>query len=544
MTLAEVYAILKFVITFKKSKMKNTIEQKQNMQNGFLTLMSRSMFFKFKDAVISVLPIVLIVFLLVATPLVDLSTKELITFGLSALALIVGVGLFNLGADMAMTPMGEMVGRGLTKSRNLKLLLIVCFVMGVLITIAEPDLSVLAGQVPINNILLIAIVGLGVAMLLVVAIIKIVFKKDLSFILIFFYMVVFAIVGVLIEAGKGSFLPLSFDSGGVTTGPITVPFIMALGVGVAMTVGGRNANENSFGLIALCSVGPVLAVLILSLCTNGAVKYQLADYSVEANLGGNFAASLGHTVGEVALALGLIVAFFLILQFTVLKLPKKRLVQIVIGIVYTFVGLIIFLMAVKVGFMPIGYKLGQQMAEYSKAAVIVFAFVIGMVVVLAEPAVHILNRQVEDITEGAISKRSMLIALAIGVGISIGLSVLRIIFGFSLLYYLIPGYIISLGLSLFVPKIYTAIAFDSGGVASGPLTSSFILPFAIGVCVSINGADKVLDSAFGIVAMVAMTPLITIQVLGFRAIAAARVRERATMTRLLGADDEQIIDFT
>lgn len=524
--------------------MKNTIEQKQNMQNGFLTLMSRSMFFKFKDAVISVLPIVLIVFLLVATPLVDLSTKELITFGLSALALIVGVGLFNLGADMAMTPMGEMVGRGLTKSRNLKLLLIVCFVMGVLITIAEPDLSVLAGQVPINNILLIAIVGLGVAMLLVVAIIKIVFKKDLSFILIFFYMVVFAIVGVLIEAGKGSFLPLSFDSGGVTTGPITVPFIMALGVGVAMTVGGRNANENSFGLIALCSVGPVLAVLILSLCTNGAVKYQLADYSVEANLGGNFAASLGHTVGEVALALGLIVAFFLILQFTVLKLPKKRLVQIVIGIVYTFVGLIIFLMAVKVGFMPIGYKLGQQMAEYSKAAVIVFAFVIGMVVVLAEPAVHILNRQVEDITEGAISKRSMLIALAIGVGISIGLSVLRIIFGFSLLYYLIPGYIISLGLSLFVPKIYTAIAFDSGGVASGPLTSSFILPFAIGVCVSINGADKVLDSAFGIVAMVAMTPLITIQVLGFRAIAAARVRERATMTRLLGADDEQIIDFT
>ncbi len=544
MTLAEVYAILKFVITFKKSKMKNTIEQKQNMQNGFLTLMSRSMFFKFKDAVISVLPIVLIVFLLVATPLVDLSTKELITFGLSALALIVGVGLFNLGADMAMTPMGEMVGRGLTKSRNLKLLLIVCFVMGVLITIAEPDLSVLAGQVPINNILLIAIVGLGVAMLLVVAIIKIVFKKDLSFILIFFYMVVFAIVGVLIEAGKGSFLPLSFDSGGVTTGPITVPFIMALGVGVAMTVGGRNANENSFGLIALCSVGPVLAVLILSLCTNGAVNYQLADYSVEANLGGNFAASLGHTVGEVTLALGLIVAFFLILQFTVLKLPKKRLVQIVIGIVYTFVGLIIFLMAVKVGFMPIGYKIGQQMAEYSKAAVIVFAFVIGMVVVLAEPAVHILNRQVEDITEGAISKRSMLIALAIGVGISIGLSVLRVIFGFSLLYYLIPGYIISLGLSLFVPKIYTAIAFDSGGVASGPLTSSFILPFAIGVCVSINGADKVLDSAFGIVAMVAMTPLITIQVLGFRAIAAARVRERATMTRLLGADDEQIIDFT
>ena len=548
MTASQVYAILKFSDTIftLSGKMKNTIEQKTNMQNGFLVLMTRSMFIKFKDAVISILPIVVIVFLLVATPLVNLTSKELITFAVSAVALIIGIALFNLGADMAMTPMGEMVGRGLTKARNLKLLLIVCFIMGALITIAEPDLSVLAEQVEslIQRYELLIVVGVGVALLLVVAIVKIVFKKELSFILIFFYMVVFALVAVLIETGKGYLLPLSFDSGGVTTGPITVPFIMALGVGIAMTIGGRNANENSFGLIALCSIGPVLAVLILSLFASGTGNYQPnpEEYLVDANLGSNFGLSFGFTVKDVTISLGLIVVFFIILQFTILKLPKKRLVQIVIGIVYTFVGLIVFLMAVKVGFVPIGYKIGQQMAEYSEVAVIIFAFVIGMLVVLAEPAVHILNKQVEEITEGAISKRSMLIALAIGVGLSIGLSVLRIIFGFSLLYYLIPGYIISLGLSLFVPKIYTAIAFDSGGVASGPLTSSFILPFAIGVCMSIN-ADKVMDLAFGIVAMVAMTPLITIQVLGFRAIAAARVRERATMTRLLGADDEQIIDF-
>ena len=516
---------------------------KQTKMNEFLAPMAKSLMSKFKDAITSVLPIVLIFLILGVMPITEFSMKEMITFVLSALFLIFGIGLFNLGADMAMTPMGEMVGAGLTKSRKLSVLLIVCFVMGVLITVAEPDLSVLASQVPVNNILLIAVVGVGVALFLVLSIIKIVFKKDLSQFLVFFYMVLFALAAVLIQTGKSSFLPLAFDSGGVTTGPITVPFIMALGVGVALTIGGKNANENSFGLIALCSVGPVLAVLILSLFTKGTLSYTLPDYSIDANLGANFWKTLGSTVGEVALALGLIIAFFLILQFTVLKLPMRKLTQIFVGIVYTFVGMIIFLTAVKVGFVPIGFKLGKQMAEYSNAAVVIFAFVIGMIVVLAEPAVHILNKQVEDITEGAISKRSMLIALSLGVGLSIGLSVIRIIFDFSILYYLIPGYIISLGLTLVVPKIYTAIAFDSGGVASGPLTSSFILPFAIGVCVSLHGEAKVLESAFGIVAMVAMTPLITIQILGFRAIAARKVKERAVMSRLLGADDEQIIDF-
>lgn len=516
---------------------------KQTKMNEFLAPMAKSLMSKFKDAITSVLPIVLIFLILGVTPITEFSMKEMITFVLSALFLIFGIGLFNLGADMAMTPMGEMVGAGLTKSRKLSVLLIVCFVMGVLITVAEPDLSVLASQVPVNNILLIAVVGVGVALFLVLSIIKIVFKKDLSQFLVFFYMVLFALAAVLIQTGKSSFLPLAFDSGGVTTGPITVPFIMALGVGVALTIGGKNANENSFGLIALCSVGPVLAVLILSLFTKGTLTYTLPDYSIDANLGANFWKTFGSTVGEVALALGLIIAFFLILQFTVLKLPMRKLTQIFVGIVYTFVGMIIFLTAVKVGFVPIGFKLGKQMAEYSNAAVVIFAFVIGMIVVLAEPAVHILNKQVEDITEGAISKRSMLIALSLGVGLSIGLSVIRIIFDFSILYYLIPGYIISLGLTLVVPKIYTAIAFDSGGVASGPLTSSFILPFAIGACVSLHGEAKVLESAFGIVAMVAMTPLITIQILGFRAIAARKVKERAVMSRLLGADDEQIIDF-
>ena len=206
-------------------------------------------------------------------------------------------------------------------------------------------------------------------------------------------------------------------------------------------------------------------------------------------------------------------------------------------------GLVIFLTAVSVGFMPIGYKLGLELSSNHPAFLIGLAFLIGMVVVLAEPAVHVLNHQVEEITGGTVSRRSMMIALSAGVGVAIGLSMIRIVFDFSILYYLIPGYFLSLGLSFFVPGIYTAIAFDSGGVASGPLTSSFILPLAVGACCAIQGPGLVMQNAFGIVAMVAMTPLITIQVLGFRAIVAKRMRDRIAMRRILDADDEQIIHF-
>ena len=500
---------------------------------------------KCKEATVSVLPVSLIVVILHMTPLIALTNFELMVFLISTLFLIIGIGLFNLGADLAMTPMGEQVGSGLARSRKLWLLLTVCFAMGLLITVAEPDLSVLAGQVKevMNEKLLIITVGVGVGLFLLLAVIKIVFHVSLSSLLRFFYMLMFALASLLAVAGNGALLPMSFDSGGVTTGPITVPFIMALGVGIAATLGGKDSSENSFGLVSLCSVGPILAVMALCLSITGDVSYRLPDYSIEAHLGAGFVPTIVGVIEEVALALGLIVAFFLILQVTFLHLPRKKLYQIAVGIGYTFVGLVIFLSAVTIGFMPVGYRLGTMLAKLPAPALIGFAFVLGLVVVLAEPAVHVLNKQVETITDGTVSKRSMMIALSLGVGVSIGLSVLRIYLDFSILYYLIPGYFISLGLSFFVPRIYTAIAFDSGGVASGPLTSSFILPFAVGICADLWGADRVMSCAYGVVAMVAMTPLITIQLLGFRAIVARRVRERIAMRRILDAEDEQIINF-
>ena len=505
----------------------------------------KELWLKIKEALISALPITAIVYILALTPLFNFTAVELITFSVGAVLLVLGIGLFNLGADIAMTPMGTHVGSGLSKQRKLGLLLAVCFVLGMLITIAEPDLQVLAKQVSavMNGTVLIYAVGLGVGSFLIVAIMKIVFKRSLSQILMLFYMLLFAVALILVVNGNGNLLPLAFDSGGVTTGPITVPFIMALGVGISSVLGDRRSKENSFGLVALCSVGPILAVLVLGIFSRNNLAYQVPDYAVKNDIVGAFLDTASHTAKEVAIALGLIVVFFLICQIIFLRLPKRRLLKIGLGVLFTYVGLVIFLTGVNVGFMPIGYKLGFALAKSNRVLLTVFGLVMGVLVVLAEPAIHVLNQQVEEVTGGLVTRKSMITGLCIGVGASIALSVVRIIFDFSLVYYIIPGYFISLALSLFVPPVYTAIAFDSGGVASGPMTSGFILPFATGICVCLQGEAAVLRDAFGVVALVAMTPLITIQLLGFRSIMDRRVKEHRAMKKILDADDQQIINF-
>ena len=315
---------------------------------------------------------------------------------------------------------------------------------------------------------------------------------------------------------------------------------MALGVGLASAVGGRGSRENSFGLIAMCSIGPIIAVACIGLFGSVGTIDTPSYANVEESLG-HILLIVFDTAKNVGLALGIIVVFFLLVNVLFLKIPKYELVRILLGIAYTYVGLVVFLSSVHIGFMPIGYKIGQCLALFDPIVLCVAAFIIGMLVVLAEPAVHVLNKQVEEITGGTVKKSSMMIALSIGVGVSLCLSMIRIVIGFSILYYLIPGYFISLGLSFFVPKIYTAIAFDSGGVASGPLTSTFILPLAVGACVALGG--NVMADAFGMVAMVAMTPLITIQLLGFRAIITQKVRDKIAMRRILDSDDMQIINF-
>ena len=505
--------------------------------------MIKALISKLKESAFSVFPVTLIVLCIGCTPLVGLSVTEAVVFGVCAIALVVGMALFNLGADIAMTPMGEQIGSGLPKSGKFKTLLFICFLMGVFVTVAEPDLAVLSSYVEgvIDGTTLVITIGVGVGIFLVLSVLKVVFRLSLAQIMTIFYLLLFAIASLILERGGAGFLALAFDSGGVTTGPITVPFIMALGSGVSFALGDKHDRENNFGFIALCSIGPILAVMFLGLLLGATPNSPNVDYHTLSAL--ESLEKLGDVALEVGIALAPIVAFFFLLNFLNLKLQKKRLFSIIIGIFYTFFGLVVFLAAVAIGFVPIGYKLGSMLAQ-NEWLFIGFAFLLGLTVVLAEPAIHVLNRQVETVTGGAVKKKSMLIALSLGVGVAIALSAIRVVFHFSILYYLVPGYFISLGLSFFVPKLYTAIAFDSGGVASGPLTSSFILPFIIGACVTLNqGSGAILTDAFGLVAMVAMTPLITIQVLGFNAIMKKHVRERIAMKRILSADDKQIIKF-
>ena len=500
---------------------------------------------KFKESATSIIPIVAIVVLFSFTPYFNVSPNELAVFVISAMALIIGMALFNIGAELSMTPMGDYAGTGLIKTKKLSLILLVALFMGFLVTIAEPDLLVLSEQVAdvINAKTFVFSVGIGVGIFLLIALLKVIFYKKLSLLLMLFYMLIFGMTAILCEVGRNGLIPLAYDSGGVTTGPITVPFVMAFGVGIAATIGGKFTTENSFGFVALCSIGPILVVLISFILSNGSVAYTLPDYSMETILKAGILKEAVEEGAGILRALCYIFVFFLILNYFIMKMPLRKIYQIVIGLIITFVGLDIFLTTASIGFLPIGFKLGSQIVNANTNIAILLCFIIGNTVVLAEPAIHVLTNQVEDVTGGTVSRVSMLIALSIGVGFAIALSMIRILFDFSILYYLIPGYFISLALSLFVPPLYTSIAFDSGGVASGPLTSTFILPFMIGACNSYAGADKVMKLAFGVVSLVAMIPLISIQLLGFRAIMSKVVKDNISMGRILKADDDQIIYF-
>lgn len=469
---------------------------------------------KFQESLASVLPITIIVLLLCFT-VAPIPNNMLVSFLMGAVLLIVGMAFFTLGADTAMTPIGTKVGSCITKSRKVWMIVFVSFLLGVIITISEPDLQVLANQVPnIPNAALIGTVALGVGIFLIIAMLRILFGISLNILLIGFYIVVFLMAMFVPK----NFWAVAFDSGGVTTGPMTVPFIMALGVGVSAIRSDRHAGNDSFGLVALCSIGPILAVLVLGLLYPSEAAYtpvEIPEMENSQEMIMLFVHGLPHYAKEVAIALAPIVAFFFLFNAFYIKMPKKPLISISVGLLFTYLGLLLFLTGVNVGFMPVGNYIGKMIGSKEFNWILLpIAMLIGYFIVKAEPAVHVLNKQVEDLTAGSIPARAMELSLSIGVASSLGLAMIRVLTGISVMYFLIPGYVLALGLSFFAPKIFTSIAFDSGGVASGPMTATFLLPFAMGTCEAIGGPERIVSDAFGVVAMVAMTPLITIQLLG------------------------------
>ena len=493
---------------------------------------------KFREAVASVLPITLIV-TIVCFSFVPVTTDLMLSFLIGSVLLIVGMALFTLGSEVSMTQIGTHMGAKLTKSRKLWLILTVSFLLGVAITVAEPDLQVLAANVPnIDTTVLIITVSVGVGIFLLLSMLRILLVIPLRWMLLVFYALIF-ILAALVDK---DFLAVAFDSGGVTTGPMTVPFIMALGVGVSSIRSDSHAQTDSFGLVALCSIGPILAVMLLGFIyrgsADGTAAMVLSNYQDTVELGHNYISSLPAYLKEVVIALLPIVAFFLVFQVVSLRLRRLPFMRILVGLVWTCVGLVLFLTGVNVGFSSLGYILGERLAAPGlRYWLIPLSMLMGWFIINAEPAVHVLNKQVEELSAGAISARAMGVSLSIAVSSAMGLGMVRVLTGVSILWFVVPGYVLALAMAFFVPQTFTAIAFDSGGVASGPLTATFMLPFAMGACTAMGG--NIMTDAFGIVALVAMMPLITVQAMGVVYVIKSR-RQAKTVAQSVYAENDVI----
>ncbi len=510
---------------------------------------------KFREALISAIPIALVVviFFLVSRYAIPssyftvgmvvfaISDMQMISFSLSIVLIIVGMALFNVGTEQSMTEIGRIIGSSLVKKKRLFFVVAMTFVIGVLVTIAEPDLSVLSSQIGINEQIIIWTIGIGVGIFLVIGVIRASLHQSLNMLFLAFYGLCFALIYFV----DPRFLPICFDSGGVTTGPVTVPFLLGFGMGIAASRGGKN-SEDSFGLTALCSIGPILAVVCISIiikATGGDLPaaYPFKDHGDE--IWGALANASSETMISVALSVVPILAFFIVYELIFVRIPGKELLRIIVGMIITYVGLVFFLTAVEWGFLSIAQTIGLMLGVSNEMHYVAIGLgaLFGIFGVLAEPAVHVLVNQMQEVSDGRIRKGVVLTVLALANGVAVALSIMRTHFQFGLQYYIIPGYIIAFALSFMVPKIYTAMAFDSGGVASGPMTSTFVLPFCIGFSYTCD-TDAYLYG-FGLVAMVAMMPIIVVQALGLSSRITSAVALSKARHRIIEANDDQIIHF-
>ena len=506
-------------------------------------------------ASLSIVPMVLIICILSWTGLAPLSFKDghylLLLIGM--VVLIVGLAIFSIGASSSLTKVGEYMGSSLSKQKNLFVVIVFSFALGTLITVAEPSIMIVSKQVPtINSVLLIGGIAVGVGTFVVLGVLRIIFHRQLKLWYLLFYAVTFMLlIIVTMNPDKAAFLPFIFDSGGVTTGSATVPFILSLGAGIAIVRGGKNAKNDSFGLVGIASIGPILSVSILIMISNVGTGDIPAYPSLNGNIFMKFANALlpiGGSLGtmiEVLIALAPTLVIFLVYNAIFIHLPKKKIKKLLFGFLLTFVGLSTFLCGTSAVMTPLGNYVGSALGDNADWLIIIIAFIIGLVTIVCEPAVHVLTKQMEEVSDGHIKKLTVLLALSLGVGIAIALSAIRTVFNFSIMYYMIPGYIISLVLMFACPDIYTAMAFDSGGTASGPMSSSFVLPMIAGITLAKYDGNslKFYENGFGVIALIALTPVIAIQLLGVvQNIKTARARY-VMRHHVYNVNDAQIIHF-
>ena len=498
------------------------------MQNRFLKSLVSS--------ALSIIPIIVIIFILSLSGLAPVgfnfkdtagSTENYILLGIGAAGMILGLTLFQTGATKGLTKVGEYMGASLSKQKHLFVVIIFAFLLGALITCAEPSILIVANQVQINKFVLIGSIAGGVGIFVIIGILRIVFQKSLNLWYLAYYFIVFVLICLLqVDPNNHAFLPFIFDAGGITTGSATVPFILALGAGVASVRGGNKSRDSSFGLVGMASIGPILTMVILILAKPSSFSaYEVGTLVADANIWQRFLNAIipsgvysTGSIIEVLMALLPILVIFFIYQSIFIKLPANKIGQLLIGFLLSFIGLVLFLTCVSAVMSPIGLEVGQSLGSQQDWVIIVMAFALGLVTILCEPAVHVLTSQIETISDGQLKKRTVLLALSIGVGVAICLSMIRTLFNFSIMYYIVPGYALSIILMFFVPNIYTAIAFDSGGTASGPMAVSFILPLIIGVYSKKQGdlmsGVSFYSDCFGVIALIALTPILAVQFLG------------------------------
>lgn len=497
---------------------------------------------KVKEACMSALPIALIILVLAFT-VCPLPNDIFIAFAVGTLLLVVGLGLFSLGAEMSMERIGSHIGANLTRSRKIPIIAILSLVVGVLITISEPDLHVLAGYTGEQKFSFIFAVAAGLGIFLVIAVMRIIFKIKFKYILTVGYGVIL-LLSVIAYFVNPTFLAIAFDAGGVTTGAMSVPFVMSIGAGIAAITSQNNEDDTSFGLMAVCSIGPIISILIMGLAGGfeniSYTPHALPQFLNSQQMGAAFVSAIPQIVKDVLMGLIPIIAFFLIYQFFTIRVNKKELAQIFIGAGYTFTGMVLFLVGVNVGFMPVGSYLGETFANMSHSWVVIpVGMIIGFCMTYAEPAVGVLNKQVEEATSGTIPPKVLPMAMALGVALSAGIAMTRALTGIPILPFLLIGYIAAVALSFYCPSLFTSIAFDAGGVASGVMAATFLLPLSIGVCAVRDATpDMIMIDAFGTIALVAMAPTITIQVVGL----IYKIKLSHSKTEILDEGDTLIIE--
>lgn len=503
------------------------------------------------DSYLSVMPILLVTTVVFLTHLIpDFSLQGYIAFLFSSFAIGFGLWLFSLGVDNSISQMGTMIGTSLFRFRKLFLISAMTFVLGVIITIAEPDLRIMVSQTGWNEALLVSVVSVGVGLFFVIGVLRILFKKNLQVLFLAFYGMIFALTGIV----NPKFLPLAFDSGAVVTGPLTIPFILSFGAGLALSDRTHN-GEDAFGLTALATAGPIFSVMVLSIFQDpNDLVYPMTTSPISSvaswndfwpTLGNALSASFIDEAKAIALAIAPIAVFFFIYDLLFLKQSGKARAKLAIGLIYSMLGLWVFLVAVNVGFLPTAQEIGKGLGEDPNlfGYAILLGGLFGLFGVYAEPAVHVLVKQIEKVSEGTIKANRILFVMAISVGFGMAMQVVRAYYGFSILYYFIPLYALALGLSFVVPKIYANIAFDSGSIASGPMAASFVMPFVVGFTAASRGTEAVYVSAFGTIAMVSAMPLVVIQLMGLYAEIKRKLILSKVQKQFIEPDDCQVIHF-